>query len=207
MPCNTIGNTCGFSVCPRPEQEQNQERWFAVRVRSRFEVVSSTSLISKGYEVYLPLYAVKHHYPHGVKTTRLPLFPGYVFCRMDAMRRLPILTTPGVVAIVSMGAIPAPIDDDELEAVKTILRSGLQTGPWPFLASGQRVHIVQGPLSGVQGFVAGLGRKQRLVVSVMLLQRSLAVEVDRDWVQPIPMKLGPKSASVSNQFSILTGAA
>ncbi len=202
MPCNSIRNTCCISTSSYPEQEQ--KRWFAVRVRSRFEVVSSSSLESKGYEVFLPLYAVEHHYPHGVKKVRLPLFPGYVFCRMDATHRLPVLTTPGVVSIVSMGAVPAPVADDELEAVKTILHSGLPSGPWPFLTSGQVVQIVRGPLSGVQGFVVGEGRKRRLVVSVTLLQRSLALEVDRDWVQPDRVRMAPKSASVYNQFSRLT---
>ena len=205
MQSNTNRNT---DLSPGPAvPEQALERWYAIRVRSKFELVSSASLSNKGYDTYLPLYTAKRHSARGVRISRLPLFPGYVFCRMDATRRLPVLMTPGVVSIVSMGAVPAPIDDRELEAVRTILHSGLEAGPFPFLSIGQSVLVVKGPLAGLQGLVVRFGRQQRLVVSVTLLQRSIAVEVDRDSIEALPMRLGPKTAVASQSCSILSGAA
>jgi len=160
--------------------------WYAIRVRSKFETVASTILRGKGYEEFLPVYQSSRNWSDRVKLLDLPLFPGYLFCRFDVNGRLlPILTTPGVISIVGAGKTPIPVSDDEIAAVQAVIRSGLPAQPWPFLNAGDRVYIGRGPLAGVEGIVTNTGKKYGLVVSVPLLQRSVAVEIDRDCARPI----------------------
>jgi len=101
---------------------------------------------------------------------------------MVRLERAPVLSTPGVVSIVSFGADPIPIPDVEIHGVRTMLRSGLAAEPCVFVNVGDRVSVKQGPLAGVSGIVIALKGKLRLVVSVPLLQRSVSAELDRDWV-------------------------
>jgi len=115
-----------------------------------------------------------------------PLFPGYVFCRLDLLKRLPVLVTPGVISIVGAGKTPLPIDDAEISAVQTAVKSGLSSEPCQFLQIGQKVTINSGPLCGLEGIVAEIRGRQRLVLSVTLLCRSIAVQVEGDWASPLP---------------------
>jgi transcription antitermination factor NusG len=86
---------------------------------------------------------------------------------------------------VGIGRIPSPIDDAEIANIQTTIRSGLLAEPWPFLNVGQRVRVEEGPLSGVEGILIDARKKQRIVVSVSLLTRSVAVEIEREWVRPV----------------------
>ena len=160
--------------------------WYALRVQSRLGALASSTLHGKGYEQYLPLYRTRRQWSDRIKEVELPLFPGYLFCRFDLGRTLmPILTTPGVINIVGAGKTPLPVADNEIEAIRTILRTGLAVQPWPGLTVGSRVHIERGPLAGLEGIVTNLDKVYRLVVSVSLLQRSVAVEIDRAWARLI----------------------
>jgi transcription antitermination factor NusG len=159
--------------------------WYAIRVRSNFELMAAAGLRGKGYEPFVPMYRARRRWSDRVKHVELPLFPGYVFCRFDVTQRLPILTAPGVVAIVSIGRDPVSLDESEIAAIHTVIASGLPAVPWPYLAIGNRVLIEDGPLEGVEGVVTTIKKQQRLLVSVTMLQRSVAVEVDRLLVRPI----------------------
>lgn len=161
-------------------------QWFALRIRSQHEAKVAAALQSKGYEEFLPLYRIRRRWSDRFKEIYRPLFPGYVFCRFDVNQRLPILVTPGVMLIVGSGKIPLAVDDNEITALQSIVKSGLQAQPWPFLQVGQRVRIEQGSLEGVEGILIGLKGPHRLVVSVTLLQRSVAVEIDEHWATPLP---------------------
>jgi transcription antitermination factor NusG len=161
-------------------------RWFALRVRSQHEARVAAALQSKGYEELLPLYQVRRRWSDRFKEIYRPLFPGYVFCRFDVNQRLPILVTPGVMLIVGSGKIPLPVDDNEIIALQSIVKSGLRAQPWPFLQVGQQVRIDQGSLEGVEGILIGMKGPHRLVISVTLLQRSVAVEIDEHWATPLP---------------------
>jgi transcription antitermination factor NusG len=161
-------------------------QWYALQIQSRLASVASAALRDKGYEELLPLYRSSRRWSDRVKQFDLPLFPGYLFCRFDPSdRRVPVMTTPGVIGIVGAGKTPIPVADEEVEAVRTVLRSGLATQPWPFLTAGSRIYIEQGPLTGLQGIVTNADKIDRLVVSVTLLQRSVAVEIDRGWARPV----------------------
>src|SRR6185436_19047058 len=139
----------------------------------------------KGYEVFLPLYRDRRRWSDRVKELELPLFPGYLFCRFDVTKRLPILTTPGIVQVVGLGKTPLPIEEKEIAAIQSIVISRLNAQPWPYLKVGQKVRIEQGRLTGLEGILIALKKTHRLVVSVSLLQRSVAVEVDHDWASPV----------------------
>ena len=178
---------------PRPDQLC----WYALRIQSRLGRVASTTLRGKGYEEYYPFYRSQRRWSDRIKKLELPLFPGYMFCEFDVSDRLPILTTPGVIGIVSAGKIPVPVDDDEIEAIRTILRSGLVAQPWPFLRVGSKVYIEGGPLAGLEGIVTSTDKVYRLIVSVSLLQRSVAVEIDREWARPIADRMGPRAVNLS----------
>ncbi len=156
--------------------------WYAIRTGSHREKVVTTALEAKGYTSYLPSYQTRCRWSDRVVQTSLPLFPGYVFARFDVKERLPIITTPGVVGIIGFGNEPAPVDDAELEAIQIVLRSGLAAEPCPFLHEGQPVRIKHGSLTGVQGILLKKKSNWRFVVSLSILQRSVSVEVDHDWV-------------------------
>ncbi|PYV33009.1 MAG: NusG-like protein [Acidobacteria bacterium] len=162
-----------------------ERSWFALRVRSRHERIVASALCDKGNEVFLPLYRCERRWSDRIKELELPLFPGYLFCRFDILNRLPILVTPGILHIVGIGRVPYPVDEAELEALKTIVISRLGVEPWPLLEVGQRVRIESGPLAGVEGILVVKKTPLRLVVSVTLLQRSVAVEIDHGWVTQI----------------------
>jgi transcription antitermination factor NusG len=159
--------------------------WFALHVRSRCEKVVAASLRSKGYEEFLPLYRSRNRWSDRVKDVDLPLFPGYVFCRLRPATRLPVLTTPGVVSIIGSGKIPQPVEPEELVAIQSLVKSGLPAVPWPFLKAGEHVRIEHGALEGVEGILTAVKKEFRVVLSVTLLQRSVAVEIDRSFIRPI----------------------
>jgi transcription antitermination factor NusG len=158
--------------------------WFAVHVRTRHETAIASFLEAKGYEQFVPLYKFKKRWSDRIKVLEAPLFPGYLFCRFDPQFRLPILKTPGVIQIIGYNRIPTPIDETEISAIQTVIESGMQTQPWPFLEVGEHVRIGSGSLRGLDGIVVKMKENHRLVVSVTLLRRSVAVEIDSSLVEP-----------------------
>lgn len=168
------------------EAENSDLRWFALHVKPRYEKVASTMLRNKGYEEFLPLYRASRRWSDRMAEVDLPLFPGYIFCRFDPSdRRIPIVSTPGVLNIVGIGRTPVPLDEGEIGAIQAVIRSGCPAEPWPFLNIGDKVRIAYGSLSGVEGILVERKKQHRLVISVTLLQRSVSVEIDRNWIMPI----------------------
>ena len=162
--------------------------WYALHVRTRFEKVVARNLRGKGYEEFLPLYTRTNRWSDRMKQIELPLFPGYVFCRFNVNDRLPILTIPGVNTVVGVGKNFLSVEVSELDAIRAVLKSGTYCEPWPFLEVGQRVRVEYGPLAGTEGLVTMVKNSCRLVISVNMLQRSVAVEIDRDCLKPVPNK-------------------
>jgi len=161
------------------------ECWYALHVKPRFEKYVTGQLSGKGYETFLPSYESKRKWSDRVKTLSLPLFPGYVFCRFNVHSRLPVLVTPGVMAVVGVGKTPAPIEESEVSAIRQVIESGLPAQRWPYLNEGEMVRVETGPLEGLTGIVTRLKGRDHLVVSVSLLMRSVSVEIDRESVQPV----------------------
>jgi len=159
--------------------------WYAVRVRSNYEKVAEMHLGDRGYERFSPSYRVETQWSDRKKEVDRFLFPGYVFCRLDPNNRLPVLSAPGVVGLVGFGKTPAPIPHEDIERIRRLVESGLLVRPWPFLEVGQSVLIERGPLTGMEGILVEEKAEWRLVLSINLLRRSVAAEVDRAWVRPL----------------------
>ena len=159
--------------------------WFALQVRSRRENLVAAHLGGQGYECFLPLYKSVRRWSDRVKELEQPLFPGYLFCRFDFQNRGPLLMTPGVIQVVGVGRTPMPVEESEVEAVRQAVLSGLTNQPWPYLEVGEKVRVNYGSLRGLEGILVNFKGSQRVVLSVTLLQRSVAVEIDLEWVTPV----------------------
>jgi len=158
--------------------------WFAVRVRSHCEKSVASMAQDRGFETFFPVYRTQRRWSDRQKSIELPLLPGYVFCRTQFRNRLPLLTIPGVLHLVSRGNGPVPMDDAELASLKAAAQYGQGAQPAPFLEIGQRVRVERGPLAGCEGILVEFRDRQRLVLASSLLHRAIAVEIDGAWVKP-----------------------
>jgi transcription antitermination factor NusG len=156
--------------------------WFALQVRARQEASVAHQLEGQGFERFLPVYKLRKRWSDRIKELDTPLFPGYLFCRFNPHDRLPILKTPGVMQIVGFNNVPAAVDEDEIVAIQRLITSGIQHQPCPFLNIGDRVRISAGPLLGLEGILIEIKGSHKLVLSVSLLQRSVAVEIDSAFI-------------------------
>jgi transcription antitermination factor NusG len=159
--------------------------WFALQVRSRREALIAALLQAQGYECFLPLYKSIRRWSDRLKELEQPLFPGYLFSRFDFRNRRRLLMTPGVQQIVGIGGTPIPVEETELETIRQAIGSGLSSQPWPYLQVGERVRVTYGSLSNLEGILINFKGSHRVVLSLTLLQRSVAVEVDLAWVTPL----------------------
>jgi transcription antitermination factor NusG len=173
------------NFAPQANDSSPPLQWFGLRVRSNFEHQVSRFLRAKGVEEYLPAYRAPRAWSDRVRELELPLFPGYVFCRISVDSRAAVLTTSGVVTMVGDRERPLPIDESELAAVRKMVASRASVEPWPFLRIGQRVRVHRGPLAGVEGILLEVKSSYRLVVSVTLLGRSVASQIDSAFVRPL----------------------
>jgi transcription termination/antitermination protein NusG len=161
------------------------EPWFALRVRPNYEKPVATALRGKGFQEFLPLVRSRRQWSDRVKIMDLPLFPGYLFCRLNLEERMPLVTTPGFLYLVGVGKNPEPVDESEIAAIQSVVRSGLPVTPWPSLMVGQKVQLQHGPLRGLEGVLTKIANQHRMFVSVTLLKRSISVEVAPEWIHPI----------------------
>ena len=160
-------------------------RWYALQTYPRHEKRVHEDLRVRGIEAFLPLYETVHRWRNGCKVrVELPLFPGYLFVRIDPRERFKVLGHPGSVSIVGSASGPWPLPDAEIVGLRTRLQSR-NFEPHPYLAIGQKVRIKSGPLADLTGFLVRQSGGFRIVLSIALIQQSAAVEVDADDVEPI----------------------
>jgi transcription antitermination factor NusG len=163
----------------------SQDSWYAIYTRFRHEKTVAQILTKKGLETFLPLYESAHRWKDRTKLVSLPLFPCYVFLKGSLDRRLDILNTPGFHAFVSVAGQPAAIPPTEIEAVRRTVESGARISPHPFMKCGERVRVKDGPLTGVEGILVRIKNQFRLVVSVEMLGKAVAVETDASVIERI----------------------
>jgi transcription antitermination factor NusG len=166
-------------------KSMNNFCWFALQVRSRWEGTTTGLLRGKGLETLLPTYTTRRKWSDRFKVVEAPLFPGYVFCRFDIHNRLPVLITPGVISVVGRGKTPIAVDDKEILSIQAAIGSGIQMEPWPYLEIGERVRVKDDVLDGMEGILTNFRGSDRVVISVTLLRRSVALEIDRSRISPL----------------------
>ncbi|MDD3581695.1 MAG: UpxY family transcription antiterminator [Desulfobacca sp.] len=185
---------------PRPDQSeqlilssavdlsQTSLPWYVVHTRSRHEVKVQVGLCGKGLETFLPLIKVRSRRRDRCKYIHIPLFPGYLFVHTHLKPEIyhDILKTVGVARIVGFNNRCLPVEPGKVEAIQLMLASGRPLTPWQYLTRGKRVRIVEGPLAGAEGIILQRrDKKRRLVVAIELLQRSVAVELEEEAVEPL----------------------
>lgn len=157
--------------------------WIAVQVRSGTERFVGAGLQKRGYEEFVPLY--RESGSRYEQRSYRPLFPGYVFCRFIQCWKHRIVEVAGVIRLVGTEHAPISIPENEIEAIRLAVSSGLYSEPWKFLQGGQQVIVNRGALRGVHGIFVSASNGGRLVISVGLLGRSIAVEVNASDVMPL----------------------
>lgn len=160
-------------------------RWYAVSTRSRHEKRVRDLLQRTRIETFLPLFETVHRWRNGNHYVQLPLFPGYAFVHIVLRDRLHVLKVPGVVRLVGFNGSPVPLDDEEVENIRRILAAGIKAAPHPYLTVGRRVRITTGPLAGCEGILRRRKSGLRAVLSIDLIQRSIMVDVEAAWLEPI----------------------
>ena len=186
-----------MSISPEPvhpalpmatdEDSQDALRWYAIQSRSRHEKKVATQLQHKGVLAYLPLISETHRWSDRRKIVEQPLFPGYVFVRIDYSNeaRIRVLRTLGVAGFVGSHGDGIPIPDKQIQDVQTLLASNAPFEPYPFLRLGRRVRIRGGCLEGIEGVLKAKNSDASVVVSVDLIQRSLAIRVCGFDLEPV----------------------
>ena len=159
--------------------------WFAVYTSSHHEKRVAEQLAQRQMESFLPLYSTTRRWKNRTRVTlELPLFPGYLFARIERKERVRLLEIPGVLSLVGFGQQPAPLPDFEIES----LRSGLRQrtiGPHPYLVMGERFRIKTGAMAGMEGVLVRQKNNFRIVITLDMIMRSVAVEVDADDLEPV----------------------
>jgi transcription antitermination factor NusG len=159
-------------------------------VRARAEQQVCTFLASKGIETFAPECSERRRYSDRVKCVWVAAFPGYIFSRLDTADRVPLLTTPGVQGLIGQGACPEPIEDATIDALQKAFSRDGRASLVPYLTVGDVVQVLDGPMTGAVGILLRQKAQDRLVISISVLQRSVAVEVDGTTVALVPQK-GP----------------
>jgi transcription termination/antitermination protein NusG len=179
---------------------QGSPAWYAAWTRSHCEHSVAQQLAAKGFETFVPEMAAWSRRAGEPHLIHVPMFPGYLFVHtvVDKHRYVELLKARGLVRILgeSWDRL-APVDDDEIAAIQRVVAAGVPVLPHAHLGSGDRVIVIDGPLTGLEGlFVQDRAHKGRLVLSVNLLGRSVAVEVDRNAV--VPSSAGPVASPLAN---------
>jgi len=157
-----------------------EDRWYAVQTRPRHEKKVALQIEEKGISAFLPLLTRVHQWSDRRKVVQVPLFPCYAFVHLipSDENRLCVLKTDGVLGFVGIRGDGLPIPEKEIESIRTLVARGASFAPYPFLKVGQRVRIRGGCLDGLEGILVARDSNRNLIVSIDLIQRSVAVRID-----------------------------
>ncbi len=174
-----LGSQLVVSKFQRLPQAGSESHWFALATRSRHEKTIFSVLETKGIEAFLPLISQLHRWSDRKKLVRVPLFPGYLFVRLNgtADLRLQALETRGIVGFVGSGGKGLPIPDKQIQDIQTVLASKAPCALFPFLRAGQRVRIRGGCLDGIEGILVARNEDRSLVISVEPILQSVAIRI------------------------------
>jgi transcription antitermination factor NusG len=182
--------------------------WYALLVKPQHEKTVHQHLALLGRDSVVPLYHTRRRWSGRIRELDLPLFPGYVFCRLAPGEKLALLSVSGVRSIIAAGNTPASIPDSEIAAIQSIVRAGVPVRPWPYLKPGRRVRIESGPLQGVGGLLRKIKNTWQLVVAVELIRRAVIIELEPAWLRSViaPAATVERPASGLRPWCNATGA-
>jgi transcription antitermination factor NusG len=165
----------------------DQPSWFAIQTRPRYEKKVTVELQERGVKTFLPIYSAKRQWSDRRQIVQLPLFPGYVFVRIAPMleTRVSVLRTNGVLRFVGVRNMGIPIPDCEIEGIQTVLEGGAAFKPYPYVRVGECVRIRGGCFDGVSGVLTAINGDESLVVSINMIQRSIAMRIEGYQVEAI----------------------
>jgi transcription antitermination factor NusG len=159
--------------------------WYAAYTSAKHEKRVAEQLGRRSVEHFLPLYETARRWKDRWVRLQLPLFPGYVFVRLALRDRLQVLQVPGIANLVGCGGTPTSLPREEIDALRTSLGNGVHAEPHPYLRAGQRVRVRAGPLAGMDGILLRRKSGPRLVISIELIQRAVAVEIESNEMEPV----------------------
>lgn len=151
--------------------------WYAAYTRANHERRVAQELAERGVEHFLPQYQSRRKWKDREVELALPLFPGYVFVRMALEHKLRVLQVPGVACLVSFAGKPAVVPAEEFARIQELLNRRVLATPHPYLNVGRRARVLDGPFAGLEGIVVRRNKRNRLVISLDLIERSIAVEL------------------------------
>jgi len=167
------------------EAAHSEMLWYAGYTASRHEKRVAEHFVQRGVEHFLPLYETIHRWNNGRHRVQLPLFPGYIFVRIALRDRMRVIEVPGFARLVGFNSLPCPLPEADINKMKDALNKGVVAEPYPYLTVGTRVEIRNGPMQGMTGILLRRQNKCRVVISVDLIMRSMAVEVEASDVVPV----------------------
>jgi len=167
---------------------ESQMFWYAAYTSSRHEKTVAEHLRQREVECFLPIYETVRRWNNGRHRVQLPLFPSYVFVRMEVRDRLRVLQVPGLAQLVTFQGAPAALPDSEIETLRNALAGGLPAQPCRYLNVGSKVEICRGPLQGLRGILLRHQGQFRVVLSVEMIMRSIVVEVEATDVMAVDHK-------------------
>jgi transcription antitermination factor NusG len=159
--------------------------WYAASTSANHEKRVAEQLTRRSVEHFLPVYQVVRRWKDRRVMLQLPLFPGYIFVRLALHDRLKVLQVPGVVKLVGFSGTPSALPQEEIDALRTSLAAGVRAEPHPYLVVGRRVRVKSGPLTGMEGILKRKKNQDRLVISLDMILRSVAVEVSALELEPM----------------------
>lgn len=181
LPAPDLHHRDGLIVSP----EYFDSRWYAAYTSANHEKRVAEQMDMRSIEHFLPLYESLRRWKDRNVKLKLPLFPGYVFVRLALSDQLSVLQLPGVARLIGFNGTPAALPDEEIETLRTSFETGVRAEPHPFLTLGRRVRVKAGPLVGMEGILIQRKGKFRVVISIELIQRSVAVQLDEPDLEPL----------------------
>jgi transcription antitermination factor NusG len=176
---NGVEATSNTAPDETPALSTERRLWFAVQTRSRHEKKANAELQEKGIESFLPLFAEKHKWSDRQRIVDVPLFPQYLFVRIApaSEERVSVLRTNGVIGLVGTKGVGIAVPNAQIERIQRIISQKIPYNPHLYLNVGKRIRIRGGALDGLEGILTAVNGDETLVVSVELIQRSLAVRI------------------------------
>lgn len=160
--------------------------WYAANTCARHEKRVADRLAARCVEFFLPLSGSRHRWNDRIRWVEQPLLPGYLFIHISPRDKLLALEVPGVVRLLSFQGSPVALPDHEIQQIRSAVHAKVRMDPYPYLKVGSHVRVKRGPLEGAEGYVLREKGEFRVVISLEMLLRSIAVEMDASDVEALP---------------------